>query len=536
MRKRLCLLLVLLLLSQLAAGCFTATGRKSAEPHIRYAVGAEPQTLDPRKMTGLPEAIIAAQISEGLTTLDSHGSPLPAAAERWSISADGLVYTFNLRPAARWSNGDRVTARDFAYAWTTALSPELASEYAYQLFYIKNGEAYSKGLAAADTLGIKVLDDHTLEVTLEHPTAYFLSLLAFHTYYPVHAATAAANPKWAAEGKTIVGNGPFTITGWQHNSSIDFGPNKFYWDAAKVRISRLEFILTESSATELALFDNNQLDMGGNPPSSEIPRLLKEKVLTITPYAGTYFIAFNVTNPPFDNLLVRKAFSLAIDRGSIIRNITRGQQRVALAWVPYGLPDAAQDSDFRQTGGSYLTDNDGAAARQFLAEAGYPEGRGLPPVTLIYNTNEMHKAIAEALQEMWKKNLGVQVSLANQEWKVFLDNRHKGYFQMARHGWIGDYADPMTFIDVFMSDSGNNDAQYRNPAYDQLVKTAKGSSNPVVRMEAMHAAERLLLDEAVLAPIYFYTKLLLVKPHVKGFVQTSLGIVYFKEAYVETRR
>ena len=217
----------------------------------------------------------------------------------------------------------------------------------------------------------------------------------------------------------------------------------------------MEFFLTDSASTELAMFENNQIDMGSNPPVAEFPRLLKEGKLKIYPYLGTYFYCFNVAKPPLDNVKVRRALVLAIDRDAIIKNITKGEQQVALAWVPYGLPDAKAGDDFRRTGGDYFQDHDIAAAKRLLTEAGYPDGAGLPPITLIYNTSEGHKAIAEAIQEMWKKNLGVNITLTNQEWKVFLSTRSKGDYQVARHGWIGDYADPMTFIDLFESGGGN---------------------------------------------------------------------------------
>ena len=513
----------------LTAGC----GGKSAPKYLRVSVGTEPETLDPRKSTGIPEATVEAQLFEGLTSLDAKNNPVPAMAEKWETSPDGLKYKFFLRPGIKWSNGDPVTAYDFEYAWKTALSPDLGSKYAYQLFYVKNGEAYNKGLTTADKVGVKALDDRTLEVLLEKPTAYFLSLTSFHTLYPVPRRVVEANPKWAADPKTIVGNGPFRITAWTHNSRIELVKNEHYWDAAKVRLPKIDFLLTESASTEIAMFDNNQIDMGENAPPAEYPRLKKEGRLQITPYIGTYFFAFNVTRAPLDNLKLRKALSLAIDRRAIIDNVTKGEQSVALAWVPPGLSDAQPASDFRVTGGDFFRDHDIATAKQLLAEAGYPEGRGLPPIELIYNTNDVHKAIAEAVQEMWRKNLGVNVTLANQEWKVFINTRSRGGYQIARHGWIGDYADPMTFIDMFDSASGNNDSQYKNPQYDSLVRLAKSAGNQEIRMKAMHEAERLLLDDAVIAPVYFYTRVTMVKPNVKGYQRSVLGQVYFKEAYVE---
>ena len=258
-------------------------------------------------------------------------------AEKWEISSDGLKYKFLLRPGIKWSNGDPVTAYDFEYAWKTTLSADFGSKYAYQLFYVKNGEAYNKQLTTADQVGVKALDDRTLEVLLEKPTAYFLSLTAFHTLYPVPRRIVEANPKWAAEPKTLIGNGPFKINAWVHNSRIELVKNDQYWDAAKVKMSRLDFILTESASTEIAMFDNNQIDMGDNAPPAEYPRLKKENHLRISPYLGTYFFVFNVTKAPFDNLKVRKALSLAIDRQAIITNVTKGEQIPALAWVPTGL-------------------------------------------------------------------------------------------------------------------------------------------------------------------------------------------------------
>ncbi len=529
--KFLVLALIIALIGITAAGCMTA--RKSAGKFLRYSAGTEPETLDPRKSTGSPEAICEAQIFEGLTVLNDKDAPVPGVAEKWEISADGLTYTFRLRANARWSNGDPVTAHDFEYAWKTALSPALGSKYAYQLYYVRNGESYNKGQAAAETVGVKALDDHTLQVALEKPTPYFLTLTAFHTYYPVNRKTAAASDNWAADLKTLVGNGPFTVTSWIHNSKLEFARNEFYWDAAKVKMAKMEFTLTDSATTELNMFENNQIDMGGNVPPSEIPRLLKEGKLKIYPLLATYFYSFNVTKPPFDNVNVRRAFTLAIDRDAIVKNVTRAGQQPALAWVPPGLADVAPGSDFRQTGGDFFRDNDAAAAKRLLAEAGYPDGKGLPPVTLIYNTSEGHKAIAEAVQEMWRKNLGVKVDIANQEWKVFINARTKGDYQVARHGWTGDYLDPMTFIDMFTPDSGNNDPQYKNPGYEELVRQAKESNDQAVRMRLMHQAEKLLMDDAVIAPVYFYTNAVLVKPNVKGYVRSVTGLIYFKEAYLE---
>ncbi len=289
-------LLVCCLLAAGSSGCgnYNSVGEKS----IRYAVGAEPQTLDPRRATGSVETNILAQIFEGLTTLDAKANPMPAAAESWEISPDGLTYIFHLRRDAKWSNGDPLTAADFEFAWKSALDPGLASEYAYQLYYLKNGEAFNKAQASADQVGVRALNDNTLEVTLEKPTAYFLSLTAFTTYYPVHRPTVQANPDWAVKVPTLIGNGPYKITEWVHNSRIEFAPNDFYWDAAAVKSPKLSFILTESAATDLAMFASGQIDSSENVPTAEIPRLVAENSLRFYPYLATYFYCFNVKKPP----------------------------------------------------------------------------------------------------------------------------------------------------------------------------------------------------------------------------------------------
>ena len=372
----------------LAFAVLTGCGNKESAKYIRFAIGEEPETLDSRKATDDVSAIIIAQLYEGLTVLDDNAVPVPAAAQSWEVSSDGLTYTFYLRPDAKWSNGEKVTAADFEYAWKTELSPVLAAKNAYQLFCLKNGEAYNKGLASAGDVGVKALTPEILQVTLESPTAYFLSLVAHHAYYPVHRATVEKNAGWAAAPQTIVSNGPFKIIKWVHNSKIELVKNDQYWDAAKVKMPKLDILLIENANTEVVMFDSNQIDMGRSPPSAVIPRLLKEGTLKIYPQLATYFYCFNVTKPPFDNAKVRKAFTLALDRQAIIKNVAKGEQQPAQAFVPRGLADAEPGTEFRLTGGDYFRDNDIETARKLLAEAGYPGGRGLPPITLIYNTNE----------------------------------------------------------------------------------------------------------------------------------------------------
>ncbi len=527
-KKILAVILALTMLTTLAAGC----GPSGSNGQVfRYALEAEPATLDPAKSTAIPESLVQLQIFEGLTRLDAKDQPAPGVAEKWEVSPDGLKYVFYLRTDAKWSNGEPVTAHDFEFAWKRALSPEVASENAYMLFPVKNAQAYNEKKVTADQVGVKAIDDHTLEVTLEKPTAYFLSLVAFHAFYPVHQKTVTANPDtWAIHVNTLVSNGPFKVANWVHNGKIEFVKNDQYWDAAAVKLAKMEWPIVESQTTRLILVENNQVDMMVEPPVVEHDRLNRAGLLKISPYLGIYYYVFNTQAPPFDNVLVRKAFALATSREILVKNIVKGGKQPAYAWVAPGLVNPATGRDFREEGGNYAAE-DAALAKKLLAEAGYPDGNGLPPITILFNTGEMHKAIAEAIQEMWKQNLGVSVTLTNQESKVFLESRTQGEFQIARASWIGDYADPMTFMDVF-KDTGN-DARYNNPAYNLLVEQAQSTIDQQVRMRALHEAEKILFDDAVIIPIYYTTQPYVAKPYVKGYFWSVLGLADFKAAFIE---
>ena len=414
------------------------------------------------------------------------------------------------------------------------MSPALASEYAYQLWYIKNGEAYSSGkIIDPEEVGVKATDDYTLKVELESPTPYFLSLLTFTTYLPVCKNVVEKNPDWAKSTTDYVSNGPFKMKEWVHKDKIIVEKNPNYWDANVVKLGEITFTMVESGTTELAMFESGQLDFATNPPPVEFDRLKKEGKLTIEPYIGTYYYLFNTTKAPFNDKKVRKALTFAIDRKSIVENITKGEQKIALAYVPYGIQDATSDKDFRVMGGDFFTDNNVEEAKALLSDAGYPNGKGFPKFQLLYNTSEVHKSIAEAIQQMWKENLGIDCELVNQEWKVYLDNRSKLQYDIARAGWIGDYPDPTTFLDMFVGNSGNNDTGWNNPQYNDLIAKAKNEKDNWLRMTLLHQAEEVLMDELPILPIYFYTRPLMIKPWLKDYISSLLGYTDFKWAYVE---
>jgi len=531
-RKAVVLILVLALMATIGAGC--QKGPKAADEQvIKYNLGVEPETLDPAKQTGIPEFNVLLQYMEGLTRIGPDGKPQPGMAESWETSEDGITWTFHLRDGVVWSNGDPVTAQDFEFAWKRALAPETAADYAYQLYYIKNGETYNAGECAAEEVGVKAIDDKTLEVQLEAAAPYFLSLTAFPTLMPVPKAVVEANESWWAEADTLIANGPFKMTVWEHNSKIEFVPNEDYWDKDALKLDKLVYYMVEEASTELTMFETGEVDYGDNPPLPEIDRLKEEGILKTTTLLGTYYYIFNCEKPPLDDVKVRKALTLAIDRKNICENVTKGGQVPALAFVPYEIPDWKDGSDFREEGGDYYEDADLEQAKKLLEEAGYPDGQGFPEIEILYNTSEGHKAIAEAIAEMWKQNLGIKnVSLTNQEWKVYLATRDEGTFQIARAGWIGDYLDPMTFLDMWVTGGGNNNTFWGDPEYDRLVGEAKRVTDPKERSKIMHDLEDILMENMPVGPIYYYVDLYVMKDHVKDVYISALGPIDFKWAWV----
>lgn len=498
---------------------------------VSYVLEAEPSRLDPAMTTALPESNVELQLFEGLTRLDARDVPQPALASSWDVSPDGKVYTFHLRNGIQWSDGTPITAQDIEYSWKRVLDPDVASENAYMMFCIENAEAYANGKASADEVGVTALDDTTLQVRLTNPTAYFLNLTAFHCYYPVPKHVVEAKPDtWAADAETMVCSGPYQITAWNHSSQIDMIKNSSYWDAGAVVLERLEFPISDSQATRLTMVESGQANMTVEPPPSEQERLESLGLYHIAPYLGIYYYVFNVQQPPFDDIHVRRAFAYAVRREALVRHVVRAQKEAAYAWVPPGIPDEATGRDFRKEGGDLAVENVAAAKAQLQA-AGYDENHPLPEVTILFNTNEMHKAIAEAMQAMWKDTLGADVLLANQESKVFLATRSQGDYQIARASWIADYVDPMTFLDVFAD--VDNDAQYHNDAYNQLVQAAKETNDLALRMEYMHEAEKILFDDCVIIPMYYTTQPYVAQPYVKGYHWSPLGVVDFKRAYLD---
>ncbi len=533
-------LLMALLLSACGGGIGeqVAKSEEAKEQVLTFNLGSDPKSIDPQLNSATDGGIVVNNTFEGLMRVDKEGQPQLAGAESVDISEDKKVYTFKLNKDAKWSDGKPVTAHDYKYSWLRALTPEVASEYSFQLFYVKGGQEYFEGTGLKEDVGLKAIDDYTFEVTLKAPTPYFLSLITFYTFLPVREDVVEQKPEgWAKDPKLTISNGPFVVSEYNMNDKIVLTPNPYYWKKEDVKLDKIVLTMIVDHSTALTAYDNNEIDIldAGQVPTQEIPkRQVEDPTFIISPYLGTYYYIFNVGAEPTNDINVRKALAHAIDREQIVTEVTKGGQLAANGFVPTGLSDS-KGNDFRETGGDYGISSsvDVEKAKEYLAKSKYKSAEGLPKITLMYNTNEGHKAVAEAVQEMWKKNLGIEVDLVNQEWAVFQDTRHVGNFQVARAGWIGDYSDPMTFLDLWTSYSGNNDAQWnhkkgdypKNLEFDRLIEESKVMQGEE-RDARLYAAEELIMDEMITMPIYYYTGVLMVKEKVKNWERDILGTWY----------
>ncbi len=496
---------------------------------------SEPQSLDPHISTGVSDHNIISALIEGLVAEDPVTlAPVPGVAERWEVSADATRYTFHLRPDARWSNGDPVTAHDFRFAFHRILNPALGAPYAYMLHGLVNAEAFNAGaLDDFNQVGVKVPAPHTLVLTLHAPVPYFLSLLNHYSWFPVHPPTLLAHggidaieSDWTRPGN-FVGNGAFTLDTWHPNRHIIVTKSATYWDRDHVLLNAVHFHPIGDHTIEERSFRAGQLHITGTIPADRIDyyRRHRPELLRLDPYLGTYYYLFNTTRPPLDNPAVRRALALAIDRDSITRHITRGGETPAFHFTPPGLGGYTAEATLTGTP---------ADARRLLAEAGFPEGRGFPPLTLLYNTADTHARIAEAVQQMWRDTLGIHIALVNMEWKVYLEQTQSGNYDIARAGWIGDYLDPNTFLDLWVTDGGNNRARWSNATYDALIREAAQTADPTRRHAAFQAAEGLLMAQAPILPIYFYRSKSLVQPSVRGWHANLLDHHPWKHIRLET--
>lgn len=527
-------LAALTFLPLLLCACGGRDAVPSAEMEIRAGNRSEVEELDPHLVTGSAEFRALTALFEGLTSVDPATlEPIPGVAQRWEISEDGRRYTFHLRDNARFSNGEPVTAGDFVFSWKRMLSPALAAEYAYMLHVIQNARAYNEGtLTDFSQVGVKALDDRTLEVTLENPTPYFLSMQVNFMWFPLHRPTLekfgaeeTRGTKWTQPGNHV-GNGPFMLEEWYPNEHLRFVRNPHYWNAAEVKPDAVKLYPVSNEQTEERSFRAGELHMTYSIPIHRIEAYRKEQpeVLNLKPYLQTYYYRFNTTRPPFDDVRVRRAFGLAIDREAIARNVLKAGEQPAYHFTP---PQIAGYNAMHRVS------QDAAAARLLLAEAGYPEGKGFPAVTLLYNTAEYDKTVSEALQRMWQQALGVQVQLLHQDYKTYLASMSSLDYDIARSTWAADFVDPINFLECFLSGQGNNRTGYNNPEYDALIHAAYAEADAAKREAHLQEAERMLLEDAPVTPLCITTLKFLLSPQLKGVKPNPIAYFRWQDFYLE---
>ncbi|MCD4838741.1 MULTISPECIES: peptide ABC transporter substrate-binding protein [Neobacillus] len=503
-------------------------GKKKSEKVLYLNNGQEPTSFDPPIGFDAVSWNALNNLMEGLTRLDENHEPQPAIAEKWDVSEDGKTYTFHIRKEAKWSNGDDVTANDFVYAWKRLLDPNTGSPAAFLAYFIEGGEAFNTGTGTAEDVKVKAVDEKTFEVTLTSPQAYFLSVISNPCFFPINEKVAKENPEWFAEADTFVSNGPFKLAEWNHDSDFTMVKNDQYWDAKNVKLDKVHWAMVSDPNTEYQMYTTGELDTS-DVPAELADKLFAEGNVNIEDQAGQYFYRFNVTMEPFQNKNIRKAFALAVDQKQMVELVTKNKEKPAYGFVSYGFKDPS-GKDFRETNGD-LIKTDVEKAKELLKKGMEEEGyTKLPEVTLTYNTLESHKKIAEALQQMFKENLGVDVKLANMESSVFASEQKALKFQLSRSSFLADYADPINFLENFVTGSPMNRTGWSNAEFDQLIKDAKMEKDENKRYEMMYKAEKILMDEAPIIPIHFYNQVYLQNKDVTGIVRHPVGYLELKWA------
>jgi oligopeptide transport system substrate-binding protein len=576
-----------------AGSLWSLVGSDLPKADFTFVNESEVKSIDPALVTGQPEGRIVYSIFEGLVNKHPETlEPIPGVAERWTISDDGLVYTFYLRDNAKWSDGSPVTAHDFHYSWRRFLDPMTAAEYAYQAWYIKNARNYSRGgsgVAPGDAVevelnlppgsintlrggilqgklvrvierddderdfvveidgrektfrttddtgakadppegiawcrqvlldfnevGVKAIDDHTLEVTLENPTHFFLGLLGYYPLFavPQHTIEKYGRPDWTKE-ENIVSNGPYRVEFRRIRDRIRMVKNEHYWDRENVKLETVDALAVESLTTALNLFLTGEADWVGDLPPTAVREMMQQMPprddINPAPFLGSYFYYMQTARPPLDDMRVRKALSMALDREEISKRLMPSGDPPSFSLVPPGLPGYQMQSTFPENV---------KEAQRLLAEAGYPEGHGFPRLEILTNTQESHQQIAELIRKQWQRNLGITVRTRNEEWGAYHASLQAGQFDLARRGWIADYNDPNTFVDLFVTGGEQNSTGWSNKEYDRLVAGAAKELDAEKRYRMLEEAEHILLEELPILPIYSYVSKNMVKPYVRGF-------------------
>lgn len=535
--------------SLIAAGVMAALGSMTAHQALAAEVpagvelaakqelvkgnGAELQSLDPHKIEGVPESNVNRDLLEGLVISDTKGHPIPGVAESWD-NKDGKVWTFHLRKDAKWSNGEPVTAQDFVYSWQRLSDPKTASPYASYLQYghLENVDDIIAGKKSPDTLGVKAVDAHTLEVTLSEPVPYFYKLLIHPSMSPVYKpAVDKFGEKWT-QPANWVGNGAFKLSEWVVNERIVLVRNTDYWDNKDTKLDKVTFLPISSEVTDVNRYRSGGSDMTYNNMPIELFQKLKKDIpgeVHVDPYLCTYYYEINNQKPPFNDPRVRAALKLGIDRDIIVTKVKGQGDLPAYSYTP-PYTEGIKLTPPEWFGWTQEKRNE--EAKKLLAEAGYTADKPLT-FSLLYNTSDLHKKLAIAASSIWKKNLGVNVKLENQEWKTFLDTRHQGNYDVARAGWCADYNEPTTFLGTMQSNSSNNTSHYKSEAFDKAMDAALSSPDEATRATRYADAEKILDKDSVIVPVYYYVNARLVKPYVGGYTgKDPLDNVYDKNLYI----
>ena len=498
--------------------------------------GSEPQGLDPHIVTGVPEHHILISLCEGLTIPNPNPNDMngymAGTAESWSISDDGKEYIFNINKNAKWSNGEPVTADDFVWSWKRILTASLGSQYPDMLYYLEGAYEYHNGLIDDfDQVGVKSIDEHTLQVNLKNPTPFFLGLLSHYSTWPVHKDTVLKfgdiddrNGEWTRPGNFVC-NGPFQLKTWELNNKIVVEKNPHYYDASMVRLNEIHYYPVSNVMTEDRMFRAGQLHLTSTLPSQKCPIYIEENPnLRIDPYMGTYFYRINTENEVLKDIKVRKALAYSIDRQLLVDKVTKCGQIPAYSFTPPGTNGYQPTTEIPF---------DPILAKSLLEEAGFSEENPFPKLEILFNTNEDHRKLALAVQQMWQINLGIEVELVNQDWKVYLNREMIGDFQISRAGWIGDYEDPNTFLDLMRPNRGNNKTGWENMEYDALVEKANTINNQAERYELLYKAEEILIENMPVIPLYTYVRAYQLSSDVKGFNPHILDHHHPKFIYLE---
>jgi oligopeptide transport system substrate-binding protein len=496
--------------------------------------GPDPDSLDPQRARSVESQTILRDVCEGLTTLDKTAAVAPGVASEWSMSPDGKTYTFKLRPEARWSNGDKVVAADFVAALRRLVDPATASAYAQVVDVIVNASDIVAGKKSPDTLGVTTADDETVVVELNNPTPYLPGLLSHTSTCPVHRATLAAHADSFARPGVMVSNGAFVLKEWVQNSQITLTRNHYYWDDSSTRLEEVKYLLIADENAELTRYRAGDLDITAVVPRGQFDWIKAnlDGELHISPQLNTYFYGFNLRRAPFqDNPGLRRALSLVIDRDKLAKLVLRVGELPAYGWVPPGVNNyASQSFDYKDTPMPQRI----AEARRLYQEAGYSAANPLR-FELRYNSAEVHTKLAVAIAATWKETLGAQVRLTAVEFKSLLQDIDRGDVDVFRSSWVGDYNDAYTYLQYLKSDFGINLPHYHNPAYDLLLSRAAQEIDPAKRRELLEEAERLVLRDHPLMPIYFYVNKHLVKPEVDGWYDNVMNVEYSKDLGLRTR-